>query len=246
MKKLLLLIGLLIVGAGIFVYLNFESGLRRGIEIAASDALGTQVTVSGVSLSPLSGQGSIRGLTVANPEGFDAPYAMELGSLDVAVNLSSLVTDVIEIDSIVVNEMKVTYETNVLNDNIRALLANLPSSGAAPVVEASPDAAPSKKLIIRDLRMLSPQIDLYTKVASAPVPLPDIQLQNIGEQSNAVTVAEAARQIIVAINRALVNEGVPNMDVLLDGAKQQLEEGVKKVGDAVENLGNGVRSLFDR
>ena len=59
MKKVLLVLALLIVGAGVFFYMNFEAGLRRGIEIAASNALGTQVTVSGVGLSPLSGSGSI-------------------------------------------------------------------------------------------------------------------------------------------------------------------------------------------
>lgn len=246
MKKILLLVGLLIVGAGVFVYLNFETGLRRGIEMAASTALGTQVTVSGVSLSPFSGQGSIRGLSIANPEGFDAPYAMQLGELDVAVSLASLVSDVIEIDHIVVNEVNVTYETTVVNDNIRALLANLPASGSAPVVEASPEATPGKKVIIRDLRLINPQITLQTRVASAPVPLPDLTLTDIGQKSNGVTVAEAAQQILGALNRSLATAGVPDMSTLVDGARQQLEQGAKKVEEAVGNVTDGVRSLFNR
>lgn len=246
MKKILFVLVLLVISAGVFLYVNFEAGLRRGIEIAASNALGTQVTVSGVSLSPLSGEGSIRGLQIANPEGFDAPTLMDLGSLELAVNLKSLVSDVIEIERVIVNDVQVTYETTVINDNIRTLLANLPNANAAPVVEASPDAEPAKQIIIRDLKLLQPQINLHTRVATAPVPLPDIELSNIGEQSNGVTVAEAARQILTALNRSLATAGVPNMDVLVDGARQQLEDGARKVGDAVDDLTDGVRNLFNR
>lgn len=246
MKKLLITLAVLIIGGGVFAYLYYETGIRRAIEIAGSNALGVPVTVTGVSISPFTGEGSIRGLNIANPEGFDAPYAIELGGLDLKVNVGSLVSDVIEVNSIVISDAKITYETKLVTDNIRTLLNNLPNDGAAPVVEANPDAAASKQVIIRDLRIMNPQISLHTAVASAPIPLPDIQLQNIGEQSDAVTVAEAARQILAAINRAVISGGIPNMDVLIDGARQQLQEGARKVGDAVEELGNGIHSLFDR
>lgn len=245
MKKLFIALAGLIIGGGVFAYLNFESGIRRGIEIAGSNALGVPVIVTGVNLSPFTGEGSIRGLSIANPEGFDAPYVIELGGLDFAVNVDSIFSDIIEIDSILISDAKITYETKLVTDNIRALLDNLPRDGAAPVVEANPDGAASQQVIIRDLLMVNPQINLHTRVASAPIPLPDIQLRNIGERSNGVTVAEAASQIIEAINVAVINGGIPNMDVLLDGARQQLQEGAKKVGDALEELGNGVRSLFD-
>ena len=244
MKKLLLTLLILIVAGGVFAYLNYENGIRRGIEIAGSNALGTAVTVSGVSVSPFTGEGSIRGLTIANPEGFDAPYAIELGGLDVSINTASILSDVIEINLIQIDDAKITYETTVVRDNIRALLANLPDSDAAPVVEANPDAPASTQVIIREFRMNNPQIDLHTRVASAPVPLPDLVLTNIGENSSAVTVAEAARQILAALNQAIIREGVPNMDVLIDGARQQLDDGVQKIEDAVENISNGVRDLF--
>jgi hypothetical protein len=246
MKKLLITLAVLVIGGGVFAYLYYESGIRRAIEIAGSNALGVPVTVTGVSLSPFTGEGSIRGLSIANPEGFDAPYAIELGGVDIAINVGSLASDIIEIKSILVSDANITYETKVVTDNIRTLLNNLPGANAAPVIEANPDAPASPKVVISDLRIMNPQINLHTRVASAPIPLPDIQLQNIGEKNNAVTVAEAARQIIGAINVAVIREGIPNMDVLLDGARQQLQEGAKKVGDAVEELGNDVRSLFDR
>ena len=246
MKKLLITLAVLVIGGGLFTYIYYESGIRRAIEIAGSNALGVPVNVTGVSLSPFSGEGSIRGLSIANPEGFDAPYIMELGGLDITFNVESLLSNVIEISSIVISDAQITYETKLVRDNIRALLNNLPRDGAAPVVEANPGAPASKKVVIRDFRIVNPQINVFTRVASAPITLPDIQLQNIGEANNAVTVAEAARQILSAINVAVIREGIPSMDVIVDGAKEQIEDGMKKIGDAVEDLSNGVRSIFDR
>lgn len=246
MKNLLIALAVLVIGGGLLAYLYFESGIRRGIEIAGSNALGVPVTATGVSISPFSGRGSVRGLSIANPEGYDAPYIIELGEVDIAVNVDSLFSDVIEIDSILVSDARITYETKLVTDNIRSLLNNLPSATAAPVIEANPAAPSTQRVIIRDLRMANPQINLHTRVASAPIALADIHLQNIGAQGNAVTVAEAARQIVGAINGAVISKGIPSMDVLLEGARQQIQEGAKKIGDAVQELGNGVRAIFDR
>jgi hypothetical protein len=246
MKRALLVLLVLCLGALMLTYFYFETIMRRGIEIAGSNALGTAVTVTGVSLSPLSGRGNIRGLSIANPEGFDAPYAIELEALEIELNLRSLFTDVIEINTIVVHAAQVTYETRIVTDNIRTLLAGLPAEGAAPVVETAPDAAPTKQLIIRDLHIIAPQINLHTRAAIAPILLPDIRMSNIGQQNDAASVPEAARDILLALNRALLSAGIPNMDILLDSAREQLQDGASRLGDAVENLGDGVRRLFNR
>jgi hypothetical protein len=244
----LIVLGLVIVG---ITYVYFDAAIRRGIEIAGTSALGTAVTVSSASLSPLTGSGTVRGLTVANVEGYDAPYAIALESIDFQVSLLSLFTDVIEITSIEVTNARVNYETKVVTDNIRELLDKLPSATAAPVVEASPDAAPAgKRVIIRELVVRRPQITLYSQVARAPVSVPDLRMRNIGEEQEGATVPEAARAMLAALNSALLFEGIPDMRTLLDSTGQQIREGASAVGDAVggavQSLGSGLRGLLDR
>lgn len=245
MKKLLITLAVIVIGGGLFTYLYYESAIRCSIETAGSSALGVPVKVTGLSLSPLTGEGSIRGLSIANPEGFDAPYIIELGGLGIDFNVDSIFSNVIEIYSIVISDAQITYETTLVSDNIRALLNNLPRDDAAPVVEANPDAPASQKVIIRDLRMLNPLINLHTAVASAPIRLADIHLQNIGAQGNPVTVAEAARQVVAAINREIILKGIPDMRIILEGAKEQMQDGIRKIGDALEDIGNSVRAVFD-
>ena len=115
---------LLLVGGGVFFYL--DSIVKSGIEVVGSSMLGTAVTVENVSISPLNGQGSISGLRVENPEGFDSQYAFELESVLVNINVNSLLTDAAEVESITIMQPVITYETKITTDNIRTLLDNLP------------------------------------------------------------------------------------------------------------------------
>ena len=114
---------LLLAGGGLFFYL--DSIVKSGIEVVGSNLLGTEVTVDSVSLSPLSGQGSISGLRVENPEGFESQYAFELDSVLVSIDVNSVFTDTAEIESIVIMQPVITYETKIASDNIRTLLDNL-------------------------------------------------------------------------------------------------------------------------
>jgi len=56
---------LLLAGGGLFFYL--DSIVKSGIEVVGSNVLGTAVTADSVSLSPLSGQGSISGSELRTP-----------------------------------------------------------------------------------------------------------------------------------------------------------------------------------
>ena len=113
------------------MYFYFDSLVKSGIEVVGSSVLGTAVTVEGASVSPLNGQGNISGLRVENPEGYNSQYAFELDSVAVSINVGSVFSDVLEVDSITIVQPTITYETKITTDNIRALLANRPAIFAA-------------------------------------------------------------------------------------------------------------------
>ena len=254
MKKLLIALLVLIVIAVGVVFYAFDSILKSGIETAGSTVLQTEVTVGSVGVSPLSGSGGIQQLRIGNPEGFQQPYAMELGGLDVAIETSSVFSDVIVIEHIIIEQPMITYETRISTDNIRTLLENIGGggSGQQPAEEA---AGPGKRIIIRDFQMLGPQVTVASAIGSADVTIPDLRLQNIGEESAAVTVAEAGRQIFEALNEQLLRADLPNVEMLRervneevqelrDQADQQVEELEQQLEDEVQNLQDRARSLL--
>lgn len=246
-KKLLgLLVILLLVAAGAVIF-YLDSLVQRGIEVAGSRALGTEVAVDSVSLSPLSGSGSLSGLSIANPEGFSAPYAFELGEVSLALNLGSLGSDLIEVDSVIINSPRITYETSIRDDNIRALLRNIDSPEAASGEQAGSGAG--KEILIREFQILSPRLDLVTAVASAPVTMPDIRINDIGTGSNGVTASELIRLILSRVNRAIVQGNIPGLEDLRQQAEDRLreveDEARDRVDEAVQDLGNSLRDILN-
>jgi len=254
MKKLLIgLVILIVVTVGVVFY-AFDTILKGGIETAGSSVLQTDVTVGSVGVSPLSGSGGIQQLRIANPAGFNEPYAMELGGLDVAIDTGSVFSDVIVIDRIIIEQPVITYETRITTDNIRALLDNI-GGGSGQQQPENGAAGSGKRIVIRDFQMLNPQVRVASAIGSADATIPDLRLQNIGEENAAVTVAEAGRQIFEALSAQLLNANLPSVEdlrervdegvqELRDQAEQQVEELEDQLEEEVENLQDRVRSLF--
>ncbi len=237
---------LLLVVGGMFFY--FDSIVKSGIEVAGSSVLGTAVTVDSVSVFPLNGRGSISGLRIDNPEGFNSQYAFELDSVSVNINARSVFTDVIEIESITVIQPTITYETKITSDNIRTLLANLSSDGSSGV-EASAAAEDGKQIIIRELRILDSQLNFVAAVVTAPVPLADIHMQNIGAEGESTSMVNAARLVLAELSRSILNADLPSLDTLRESVEDRLEDGVEKVEEAVgatvEELGGRLRGILN-
>lgn len=243
-KKLLLAVFALLLVSVVLVFVYLDTVVKSSIEYLGPQVLGTGVTVDAVSLSPLSGSGSIDGLLVGNPEEFTSPYIFELGSVSLALEVGSVFSDVVEITSITINSPVITYETRLRTDNVRTLLAQIATADASAPVE-SEQAAAATQVIIRDLQIIDPRVNLVAAGLTAPVPLPDIRLQNIGEENASVSLGEALRQVLAAINQALLRA---NLDQLREGAQQQLQEqlqrGTDAVNDNADRLRDGVRSLL--
>jgi len=233
---------LLLVGGGLFFYL--DSIVKSGIEVVGSSVLGTAVTVDSVSLSPLNGQGSISGLRVENPEGFDSQYAFELDSVLVSIDVNSVFTDAAEIESIVIMQPIVTYETKISSDNIRTLLDNL-SEGDD--VESDSEAAEdsAQQIIIREFRMVDSQLNFVSSIVSAPITLADIEIRDIGTEDGSASAANAVRVVLEELIASILNADLPGLDGLRESVEGRIQEGTQRVEEAVEDLGGRLRSILN-
>jgi hypothetical protein len=241
-KKLLISLLLLVVLAVGATFLYLDRIVTTGIEVVGSQVLGTEVTVASVAISPLNGSGSISGLEIRNPEGFDSDYIFQLEQVEVSLNTASLLSDVIEIESIIITQPEITYETRITTDNVRALLENI-GGGSGEAVAADSEAG--KEMFIRDFRLLSPQVNLVAAVASAPISLPDIELTDIGTEDNAATVAQVLEVVLSALRRTILEAELPGLDMLREGVESRLQDGIEEAEEVVEDLGNRLRGILD-
>ncbi len=243
-KKIVItvLVLLALVGGGVYYYL--DTLVKSGIEVAGSSVLGTAVTVDSVAISPLSGQGSISGLRVKNPEGFDSEYAFELDSVLVKLNVNSLLSDTAEIESITIMQPIITYETKITTDNIRTLLNNLPRGDGAANEDAAADGS-SQQIVIRDFRMLGSQLNFVSAVASAPLTLADIEIQNIGAEGGSASAANAVRVVLQELVRTILNSDLPSLDLLRESVEGRIQDGAQRVEEAVQDLGGRLRNILN-
>ena len=234
---------LLLAGGGLFFYL--DSIVKSGIEVVGSNLLGTAVTVDSVSLSPLSGQGSISGLRVENPEGFESQYAFELDSVLVSIDVNSVFTDAAEIESIVIMQPVITYETKIASDNIRTLLDNL-DEGDAPSSDPETEDDSAQQIIIREFRMVGSQLNFVSALVSAPITLADIEIRDIGAEGGSASAANAVRVVLQELVASILNsDDLPGLDGLRESVEGRIQDGVQRVEEAVEDLGGRLRNILN-
>ena len=234
---------LLLAGGGLFFYL--DSIVKSGIEVVGSSVLGTAVTVDSVSLSPLSGQGSISGLRVENPEGFESQYAFELDSVLVSIDVNSVFTDTVEIESIVVMQPIITYETKITSDNIRTLLANLDEGDVAA---SDPESAEEseQQIIIREFQMVDSQLNFVSALVSAPITLADIEILDIGTEGGSSSAANAVRVVLQELVASILNsDDLPGLDGLRESVEDRIQDGAQRIEEVVEDLGGRLRNILN-
>ena len=246
-KGLISIILLLLIFAGTVAF-YFDSIVKGGIEVVGSEVLGTGVSVAAVSISPLDGSGSISGLKIENPAGFSSGYVLELESISLKLNVASLFSDVVEIESIHIIQPAISYETKIVSDNIRTLLNNL-SAGETAVDEASSETAGSaKRVIIREILILDPQLRVIAGFVTAPVPLPDIEMRNIGTEGDAMSMPAAVSAVLLELSTSILTN-LPNLPNLAESVETGLEEGINRVedvlSDTVDDLGSRLRGILN-
>src|SRR5258708_2302792 len=146
MKKLVIRLSIafviLIILAALAVHLFLDSAIKRGVETMGPKLAKVEVKLKFVNLALLTGSGKIRELTVANPEGFKSPSAIQVGVASVALQPSSLLSDKIVVHSIELRGPEITYETDLRHNNLSKILANLEeSTGGGGLFEVCEDLA---------------------------------------------------------------------------------------------------------
>ena len=117
----ILIVFLVLLAALLFVR---DTLVEFTVEKAGSALLGTQIEVADFS-SSLAGRVELTGLTVANPQGYEAPHAIKLEKIIVDIDILSLLTERIRIREITVRGFLLNFEQKLANNNLGEIQDNL-------------------------------------------------------------------------------------------------------------------------
>ena len=206
MRTLLLALFIVAAGAGVSAYLRLNGIVRDLIERYGSQAAGTAVTLRSVSLSPFSGSGRLRGLSVANPAGYSKGSALSVEDVRVSLEPRSLLGCPVIVREVTVDSPAVLWEMRLGETNLGRLRRNL-EGGAAPQ-KGKKAESPGRKVIIKDFIVKGGRIEVASAVTGkAAADLPAVHLRDIGAKSGGATMQDAVSQTLDAIFKAAIEGG---------------------------------------
>lgn len=212
MKKVLIaviVVVVLIVVAVLLLFSNLNSLIAKAIEKHGSDVTQTSVSVSGVDISLREGRGSIKGLRVASPSGFDARDAFSLDDIILDIDVQSLREDPIVIDEIRIQAPVINAEiTKTGASNIAKIRENVKARTAGSAGDGGESSGQTKRIRIKQFVFEKGRIEVDTSalgLENRTIELPEIRLSDIGGTSGAPP-DEIAKIILTVVAEKVASE----------------------------------------
>lgn len=248
-----------VIGIAVFLLSNLDSLVKEAVEKVGTEATQAKVTLSSVDISLKSGSGALNGMKVGNPKGFNTPFAFELGSISVQLDIGSIGQDPIVIKEIVISKPQVTYELGSNGSNIDAIQRNVDSYAKQFSSSKEKEGGEGPKLVIENLYIRDGQINVsaaFLRGKAISTPLPNVHLKDIGKKEKGASPSEVAKKIISSMTKGAGSAvGALNLDKMMEGAGEAAKavtEGASKavegasetVGKGVEDAGKSLKKLF--
>ena len=208
MKKKFIIISILtlvlvVAGTVTYVLTNLDSIVKAALEKYGSQAVKTQVRVSSVKIRLSQGEGTVTGLTVANPSGFVSPSIITLDTISIRIEKNSVTSTPIVIDNILISGPEVSYEMKADGTaNVDILRKNLAESGSS-TKEQVQQSRKGREIRLRVGKLVFERGKVHVRVAKLmdkpySVELPRLELIDIGGNGGA-TPAEIAHTMATAL-----------------------------------------------
>jgi hypothetical protein len=238
LKQKLLYAGGGLLGLVLAAYLALVLGcgalIRSRLNAFGPHLTQTRFELTGAQFSPWSGSGTLVGLSVGNPRGWSSPEAFHLRSIHIDLVPSSVFSDHIVINEIVIEDPELVYETHLVSSNIGDLIKNIAQATKRPPGDG-PTARNGKPttFIIRKLRLEKGHVKLGVGPTAVTLDLPATEFDNLG--SGAGVTAE---ELSLLIMRTIASD-------VVKGTAGALGHGVVGVGTLAGDVLKGSFDVLD-
>ena len=236
-KLLIAALALLLVIVGIFVFLynNIDPIVESAIEKYGTQIMGTKVSVGSVHISLKSGRGTIRNVSVANPDGFSSGTLFKLEEITLDIDVASLNHDPIVIDEVTIAAPEVLVEMNEqAQSNVSVVKSNVDRYQSSTVPsERKEGGGFEKRFIIETFVFEEGTAELDATALGVEeaedLELPPVRLSNVGGPNG-----DTPDGIGKAVSRALL--GTVTDAVTAEVKARAMEKAKQEAGDAAKKL----------
>lgn len=217
MKKFLLITVALVAILFLIITFSLDRIVKSGIESFGSEMTGTPVRVESVSISPISGEGTISGFTIANPEDFEGESMLRIGELSISLDVMSLLSDEILIHEIIVRESGFYVEQTVGGNNVLQVMDNIDAMAESETSEST--------MVIERFYMENAEIYVGSTIGEdveASYIIDSLEVRDIGREGDNRDTIQTIANLADKIADEVLSEAVKN--------------GFERIRDAVRGL----------
>ena len=216
----------------------------------ASQVLKTKVEIGFAFINVFDGAVNIRNVKIHNPEGYDAPYAFELGHFEVDVDMFTLAAPKLVIEEVILEGMHATLETKWGTNNFKDIGKALEKSekNAEPEPEEKTEEEPAadepekepQQMIIRHLLIRDCDFTMF----KVPLILPPMEMNDIGDGR---PVSEFFIVLYDAVIEAVVTAAKNVSDGIVDFGEtigKSTKDAGENIGKSLQDAGKSLQGLF--
>ena len=253
LKKILIYTSLTVILLLFILSMSLGFIIKASVNNFLPPLTGTDVSMESCSLNPFTGSVRIKKFIIGNPEGYQSKHAFKLNEVFVDIDMGSLSSDKIIIQTILVDGMEVSLETKMTETNIGVIKGNIDKATKGDTTEESekeplPDnqaKGKSKKIEIDDFQFINSHVTLAAQImdsgAGGTIPIPDIKMTGIGAGSSGATVSEVSADVINELYAAIIKAAKGfTANTFKDGAGKSVEKLKEGAGAMIK----GVKNLF--
>jgi len=241
--------------------------IKTGVIAGSEKALQVGVRLDTVDLKLLAGQAGLENLEIDNPEGYQNPTFLKLGRAYVDLDVSTLMSDTIEIETVKLEDINLVIEQKGLTSNLKDILNNLPKSepaetGTKPAEEGAGKNLKIKVLEINNVQVEAKLLPIPGRADQVKLPPINIRLENVGSGEK-INMVGLITKIITEISKGIAEKGADLLptdmlnslgdeltkqgeQLLKSGQKagEQLLEGTKDIGKEATDAIKGIGDIF--
>ena len=227
--------GLLVVLILAFIFR--DPLIELGVRHVGSFLTGTKVTI-GSFKTTLKGSIEVRDFKVGNPEGYHTPHAIEVGSVSIKIDVSTLLKEEPIVEHVMVKTVRIDVESKGTRSNLTDIQDNLEKivgqekSKEQKKNEKGKKSASGPQPLIKKIALegLCLSMSSSTLKSSVPLPLAPIYLSNVGGKGSSLD------ETLLALFNVLVKSA--------DTAGGAIMGSIDAVGNAGKSMGDGIKKLF--
>jgi len=254
LRNLLLSLIVLIVLIVLVVQYGLGFIVRNGAKTAGPALIGTEIVIENAHVRPFFGIVDFSTMRVGPPQNYKADV-LKMENFKIILDPKSVLTDTIVIKEITIIGAEVTYELSGIKSNISAImdrLAKAEKEAEKEVAEKPAKAKAAKKVVIEQFLFSGARIRVASSATGGKglvIPMPNIQLTDIGKRSGGVTGLQAFSQIVTSVSTGVLgavrDAGLAVGKAAIDGTKAVAGaawEGTKAIAGAAEDTAKALRS----